>query len=93
MPQHAGFSPGNWLADCGRCGFTFRASQLLDDGEFPGLKVCHKCWDYKHPQELIQPIVDNTTPDWTQPEPPWVFVNQGSMRMLDQYLSDSLSLG
>ena len=74
MPSHGGFKPEDWLADCDTCGTTWYARFLQPDGEFPSLRVCPKCWDPKHPQELIHPVVDEQAPPWTQPEPPWVFV-------------------
>lgn len=96
MPDHAGFRPGDWLADCDTCGRTYRAHLLLNDGQMPGLKVCPQCWDPKHPQELIQPVVDTQAPPWTRPEPPWVFVATPATEdefSLNSYMSAGQLLG
>lgn len=44
----------NSKAECQRCGFKMNYSDLLDDGQVPGLRVCADCWEPWHPQ--LDPI-------------------------------------
>lgn len=41
-----------------RCSFRYLLKELRPDGQEPGLLVCDPCWEPKHPQEKIKPIVD-----------------------------------
>ena len=53
----------NSIADCDRCGFRFKLSQLkhiyirLDD---TNIKVCHECWEPDQPQNMqgMYPVDD-----------------------------------
>lgn len=46
------FATGKWaLATCGRCGMRGRYSEMVDDGQTPGLRVHPACRDIRHPQE------------------------------------------
>ena len=36
---------------CGRCGFKVEYRDMVDDGQYPGLRVCEDCRDMKHPVE------------------------------------------
>lgn len=40
-----GYIPGDYKAECDRCGFEFRNSQLVT--EWTGLRVCRQCWDFE----------------------------------------------
>jgi len=44
-------------AICDRCGFEYRLLSLRK--EWTGLKVCHECWEPKHPQLFPRHAVDN----------------------------------
>ena len=41
---------------CDRCGFKFYLNQLRT--EWTGLKVCHDCYDPRHPQEAVRAVND-----------------------------------
>lgn len=43
---------------CQRCGFRYKLSQLVSDGQVEGLRVCTSCYDPRHPQEDIPRIHD-----------------------------------
>jgi hypothetical protein len=49
-----GYIPGNYLAECDRCGLTYRKSQLYT--EYSGLWVCRECYD-------TEPVYPQTRPD------------------------------
>jgi hypothetical protein len=59
---------GDWNAVCDRCGLTRKAKELRK--EWDGLMVCEKCWEPRHPQELVRPVADPKPPPWTRPKPP-----------------------
>lgn len=48
------FIPGSPIAECDRCGFVLRLSDLKPDGYKKGLMVCSKCYDPPHPQEQLR---------------------------------------
>jgi len=64
--------PGTWSAICDRCGFKFPSDQLQRDWQ--GLMVDRKCFEYRHPQELIRGIPDTPATPWSRSEPPDQFV-------------------
>lgn len=74
QPLH--FVSGDWNAECDRCGFNFKASELRK--EWTGLRVCRDCWEPRHPQDFVRGVPDRQAPDWARPgsvsEP---FVNGG----------------
>ena len=60
------FKQGDHLANCDRCGFTFKASQLRK--EWTGLFVCKDDWEPRHPQDFVRGVKDDPTPPWTRPQ-------------------------
>lgn len=40
------------IAICDRCHFKFKYTDLMPDGDKPGLRVCKGCWDEKDPYRL-----------------------------------------
>ena len=46
------FKLGDYNACCEQCGQDFKASQLLT--QWDGWHVCARCYDPRHPQELIR---------------------------------------
>lgn len=62
------FRSGDWLAICDRCGFEHFASQLKQ--EWTGLRVCHECWEPRHPQEFVTGREDDQAPPWVRPDVP-----------------------
>lgn len=77
------YKPGTWLAECDRCGFQFRNTQLAR--EWTGLRVCkgpgtNNCWEPRQPQDYLRGKPDRQAPDWSRPprDPPnEPFVNEG----------------
>lgn len=62
--------PGDWLYDCQRCGYTVWTSETRR--EWTGLRVCHDCWDPKHPQISVKGVKDNQKVPFSN-HPPDVF--------------------
>jgi len=60
------YKPGNWLAICDRCGRQFLSGKLKLTWD--GLRVDARCWEPRHPQEFLRPVVEKNVP-WTSPEP------------------------
>lgn len=59
------YKKGDWNADCDRCGFTYKASELKT--EWQGLKVCSTCYEPRHPADLFRiPRSERPVP-WTRP--------------------------
>jgi hypothetical protein len=88
------FRPGSWNNVCQQCGLVFKAEDI--SLEWDGLRVCPKCLDYRHPQELVRPVVDPTPPRWTSPQVDNFLTNLGggdAYRVLDSYQIDSTTLG
>jgi hypothetical protein len=67
------WKPGRWKAICDVCGFEFKSDQLRD--RWDGLKVCHKDWESRHPQDFIRARKETIVPPWTRPEPADTFDN------------------
>lgn len=58
--------PGTWATICDVCGFRFPSDKLQD--RWDGLKVCHKDWELRHPQDFIKVREEVVVPPWTRPE-------------------------
>jgi len=58
---------GDWSADCDRCGFTFKASDLRKTWD--GLYVCKDDWESRHPSDFQGEIdySDTQTVPWSRP--------------------------
>lgn len=87
------FKPGSWNAVCQQCGLKFKADDILL--EWDGLRVCERCLDYRHPQELVRPIVDPKPPLWSSPQIDNFLVVGGgdAYRVLNSYPTNSMTLG
>ena len=61
---------GDWNSLCDLCGFKFKSSDLRDSGDLGkrGLKVCKKCYDPVHPQDLLRGKVDDQSVPWSRPD-------------------------
>lgn len=70
------YAKGQWNVQCDRCGFEYKSSELRK--EWTGLRVCRKCWEARHPQDLLKGKVDRQAPPWVRPEPPDIDVSPGS---------------
>lgn len=66
------YVPGDWNADCDRCGFKFKASALRE--EWTGLRVCSCCYEVRHPQTLIRVPQEHINTTWARPEPTDTFI-------------------
>lgn len=61
------FVSGQWNAICDRCGFKFKSSELRKDWQ--GLMVDEKCYEARHPQDLIKIKPEKAIPEWVRPRP------------------------
>ena len=66
MSYKPSYVPGDWLADCDVCGFTFKASELKD--RWDGLKVCAADWETRHIADFIKAPKGEKALPWTRPE-------------------------
>jgi len=62
-----GYVAGTWKAQCQRCGFNHRNTELRL--EWTGLRVCSECFEERHPQDMLQGREDRQAPPWTSPDP------------------------
>lgn len=63
MGRTSGYRPGDHLAECDRCGFTYRNSRLFT--EWTGLRVCRQCYD----KEPVYPEPGNDKISVKDPRP------------------------
>jgi hypothetical protein len=66
------YKPGSWNATCDRCGFKFKAEDLVK--EWTGLMVCKQDYEPRHPSDLFRVPKEDTAVPWSRPEPTWVFL-------------------
>jgi hypothetical protein len=65
-PGRNRYKRGDWLADCGVCGFTYYASELRK--RWDGVMVCASDFEERHPQDLLRiPRSERPVP-WTRPQ-------------------------
>ncbi len=64
---------GSWDAICDVCGFKYKADQLKL--RWDGLMVCPHDWEYRHPQDFVRGVQDNTSTPWSRPGSTDVFVS------------------
>lgn len=69
MPK---FISGQWNAVCDRCGLEFKSGELKKDWQ--GLMVDEKCFEQRHPQDLLRVQPEKAIPLWTRPEGQDVFL-------------------
>lgn len=68
-----GYEPGNHWVICDRCGFAYRADEMMETWD--GLVVCEKDWETRHPQELIRvPAEDPAAKEPVRTEPQDEFI-------------------
>lgn len=60
------FISGEWNAICDRCGNKYKNTELKIDWQ--GLMLCLRCWEPRHPQDLIRPVPEQQKLPWTRPE-------------------------
>lgn len=66
------YKKGDWKAVCDICGQVFFASQLKLN--YDGLRVCHRDFEQRHPQELVRAKADNQLVPWIKREVSDVFI-------------------
>jgi hypothetical protein len=67
-----GYTPGDYLATCYRCGFVRLASLMRK--HWQGYWVCPDHWEERHPQDFVRGVPDEQTVPWAQPPPEDVFI-------------------
>jgi len=67
------YKPGQWNSICDRCGLEFKSSELKKDWQ--GLMVDDKCYEQRHPQDLIKIHADTSATPWARPEGEDVFIH------------------
>lgn len=60
------------IAICDRCNFKYKNSELVDDGNSPGLFVCKDCRDPKDPWRLPAEQPDAISLKYPRPDTPLV---------------------
>lgn len=60
------FKSGDWNAECERCGFVYKASQLRK--EWTGFMVCKSCWEPRHPSDFFKMPAEDVSVPFTAPE-------------------------
>lgn len=58
------------IAICGRCAMKMALSDMVEDGDKPGLRVCPECRDDIDPWRLPAPSPDNITLQYPRPDEP-----------------------
>lgn len=58
------------IAICGRCGFKHPYSELSEDPNIPGLRVCDGCKDVKDPYTLPRRGPEKETLEYPRPDLP-----------------------
>lgn len=72
MPGADFLDLGNWNANCAKCGFKYKASELIKEAAGAGLSamwVCRKCWRPRQPQEFVRGIPEKPQAPWVQKFP------------------------
>lgn len=72
MPGADFLDLGNWNANCAKCGFKFKASELIKESAGAGLSsmyVCRKCWRPRQPQDFVRGIPENPSAPFVQKFP------------------------
>jgi len=60
------YQPGDYLAVCDVCGFTFYASQL--SLTYRNTRACERCFEVRNPQEFLVRQPSGIRPPWTRPK-------------------------
>jgi hypothetical protein len=67
------YKSGDWNAVCDRCGFKFKAEDLVK--EWTGLLVCKSDHETRHPSDFLRVPKEDTSVPWSRPEPTEFFVS------------------
>ena len=69
MSDNIGFATGNLaIAICDRCHEKYPYSELVADGNTPGLRVCTECSDQKDPFKLPPKKTENVSLKYPRPD-------------------------
>src|ERR1700722_10779095 len=71
------FKLGDYNAICRVCGFKRKASEMRL--RWDGVYVCEQDWEIRQPQDFVRGLPEEVAPEWTQPEPPPVFLPLGKL--------------
>lgn len=66
------YVPGDHIALCDVCGFTYYRSQLRK--RWDEMLVCERDFEQRHPQDFVRGVQDNQAVLDARPDPAWVFV-------------------
>lgn len=77
------FLSGQWNAICDRCGLEFKSGKLRKDWQ--GLMVDAKCYEQRHPQDLLRVRPERAIPTWTRPYSEAFLLNTTFSDMLSFY--------
>ncbi len=66
------YKKGDYNAICDRCGFKFKASQMLKTWD--GLFVDRTCWEPRQPQDFLRVYPEHLSVPIARPEPDDEFV-------------------
>lgn len=62
------YKDGSNNVQCDQCGFKYKAEELKQ--QWNGIWTCHKCWDYRNPQDYVSGVPDGQAPALSRPEGP-----------------------
>jgi len=65
------WAPGDWNAQCFRCGTKRKASTMQK--QWQGFYVCPEHWEPRQPQDFVRGVPDNPSVPWVQPDD-WEFI-------------------
>lgn len=75
-----GYQPGNYWLECDECGFDYRRDRMRQ--RWDRAWVCSKCWEPRHPQDLLQAKEDAQAVDPARP-PKIRFISPGDVTQDD----------
>lgn len=75
------YRPGDHWIICDVCGFKTRASQSRK--RWDGLRVCHKDWERRHPQDFVRGRRDRQRVPDARPEQTDTFIEANDITAAD----------
>lgn len=75
------YVPGDFYCICDVCGFKMRASETRL--RWDKLRVCHKDWEPRHPQDGVRGRRDRQAVRGARPEAPDVFLDENDVTASD----------
>lgn len=71
------YEEGSWDAACDQCGLAFKFTQLRK--RWDGAYVDDRCWEPRHPQEMVRAIRDNPSVPVARPSQIIYLVNSDNI--------------